>query len=290
MSSDASPGEIQEYFYQAVFDGNPHDIREQLDHGAHINARSQSGHSAVGIAALAGYVQIIRTLHEYGADVSIPAFDGCTPLHIASEDGDMDVIKTLVELGANLNAVMSDGCTPLAVAARNGQTETIKFYYSLGAGMTKDGPSAPLSLAMKYGHEQTVLCIGDILSKWTSKCECCGALGCEQVRYCSDACQSDCTIRLTKKYMLTVAKRGKEARKKPVAQGRTPLDKTHLSMDRGVGGPEGQHSSSLARIDEEEPDYSNLEVIRITRIALGIVIVLYATYKCTDIASWVLPR
>jgi len=289
---DASEAEIQEYFYQAVFDGNPRQIRRFIEEGAKVNIRSPSGHSAVGIAALAGYVKIIQLLHECGADVSRPAFDGCTPLHIACEDGDMDVIKTLVELGADINAAMSDGCTPMGVAARSGQVETVKFLYSVGAGVTKDGPGAPLGLAMIYNHKETVQCIGEILNKCTGKCESCGTDDCEQIRYCSPACQTEGTNRLTKKFM-TSFKQSKNSNKNKSAKGSKSGDcssSESASLDNIMlnnSAESDQPASSLSTpANENQHDSSRLETIRILRMAMGVAIVAYTLVKCTDIMSW----
>lgn len=280
---------IQEYFYQAVFDGNPHGIKEQIENGANVNARSESGHSAVSIAALGGYVDIIRTLHEYGADMSIPAFDGCTPLHIASEDGDMDVIKTLVRLGGDINATMSDGCTPMSVAARSGQVEAIKFYYEMGAGICKEGPGAPLTLALRYNQQGAVQCLGEILSRWTSKCESCGCGGCEDVRYCSAACQAENTTYLIRKFVGAVFREKMDNKSgEQVDDGtRMRASASAIAAARPADSDATAGSESDLNGRFTQPDPSKLKIIRTMRMIVGFLIVIFVLVKCTDLVPWV---
>ena len=76
-------------------------LRLLLEHGADINAQSESGRTALHWGSINGAVEVVRLLLEYGADVEPKANDGKAALEYAGEEGHDEVVKLLREHEAN---------------------------------------------------------------------------------------------------------------------------------------------------------------------------------------------
>lgn len=89
-----------------------------LDHGAHVNARTENGGTALHDAAWMGNYEMVALLLARGADVNLERSDSCvgTPLHEAACHGHTRVAELLLANGANVNAINKDDHTPLYVA------------------------------------------------------------------------------------------------------------------------------------------------------------------------------
>lgn len=84
------------------------EVRQFLDFGADVNAKSPNGSTPLSIACLDSNKDIIELLLERGADVS-----GNRCLISACEYPDSDIIKMLLEAGAKIDVVGPLGLTPL---------------------------------------------------------------------------------------------------------------------------------------------------------------------------------
>jgi ankyrin repeat protein len=73
--------------------------------------------------ALAGNVAEIRLLASIGVDANTQSETGVTALHVAASRGVVEAVKALVELSANIHAKTDLGARPLHLAAANGQGE-----------------------------------------------------------------------------------------------------------------------------------------------------------------------
>ncbi len=104
--------------------------------GAPINspARNELKAAPIQSAAAAGHAKIVDLLLKYGADPNIREQGGYTPLHAAAQNGDVEMIKTLIYGGADLDAKSNDGKIPLDVALEAGHGEAAKL---LQEGITK---------------------------------------------------------------------------------------------------------------------------------------------------------
>jgi ankyrin repeat protein len=91
--------------------------------GAHVNARSKRGETALAAAAGRGDAESVELLLSKGADVNATDYRGYTPLmHAAQYDRDsLDVVRMLLAYGANAD-VTAEGQTAASIAARRGDT------------------------------------------------------------------------------------------------------------------------------------------------------------------------
>jgi ankyrin repeat protein len=104
--------------------------------GAPLNVPSRNQLKAAPIqsATAAGHIEIVRMLLENRADPNLQEQGGYTPLHAAAQNGDGDMIRALLYGGADLNATSADGKTPLDLAMEKGHTKAAKI---LQEGITK---------------------------------------------------------------------------------------------------------------------------------------------------------
>ena len=69
----------------------------------------------LGVAALFGYVPMIRTLLRAGANVHGCHVSSFTPIHVAAAMGHFEAVAALVAHGASLDVVCADGVAPNGV-------------------------------------------------------------------------------------------------------------------------------------------------------------------------------
>ena len=113
------------------------DVAEYLiKAGAPINSRSRNDLKAAPIqsAAAAGHAKIVGLLIKHKADPNVREQGGYTPLHAAAQNGDREMIRTLIYGGADLTLQSHDGKLPLDLALAAGHTDAAKL---LQEGITK---------------------------------------------------------------------------------------------------------------------------------------------------------
>ena len=94
-------------------------LRYFIESGARIDAKDNSGCTALHIAARAGRVSTVRMLLSLGASVQTADPFGNTPLHAAFATRRPEAIAMmLLEKGASPNVRGSSGRTPLHLAAQ----------------------------------------------------------------------------------------------------------------------------------------------------------------------------
>jgi uncharacterized protein len=95
-----------------------------------IEARSLQDESALMMAALNGYEELVKVLIAKGADVNKT---GWTPLHYAATKGHISIIKLLLAKSAYIDAESPNKSTPLMMAAMYGTFDAIKLLIDEGA-------------------------------------------------------------------------------------------------------------------------------------------------------------
>ncbi len=109
---------------QASFSDEIHDLEKCLAEGVNINAKSDSGITALMYAADRGNTQSANKLIESGADVNATDNDNWTALmYAASDQGHLACVELLIKHGANLEAENTNMQTCLIVAAGSDSDE-----------------------------------------------------------------------------------------------------------------------------------------------------------------------
>ncbi|MBC7912341.1 MAG: ankyrin repeat domain-containing protein [Pyrinomonadaceae bacterium] len=144
--------------WQAARDGDLPSLKLMLAEGADVKAMTSDGWTALSIAALKGYQEIMHALLKNGADANARNGDGWTPLMLATSLADIETIEILLSAGADPNLQDQSGWTALmqAVAERN----VLSAQALLAAGadvcvMSAAGETA-LLIASQRGYAETV--------------------------------------------------------------------------------------------------------------------------------------
>ena len=95
------------------------------------NPNTQTGFTALMIAADQGYDEGVQVLLNASADVNIQNSDGNIALHYAADEGHLGICKMLLASGARASLTNSDGNTPLDYAQSNGHHEVCELLRSI---------------------------------------------------------------------------------------------------------------------------------------------------------------
>ena len=95
--------------------------------------RNANDESPLMLAALKGYLPLVKKLVANDADVNKP---GWTPLHYAATGGHVPIVEFLLEESAYIDAESPNGTTPLMMAAMYGSPEAVKVLIQAGADLT----------------------------------------------------------------------------------------------------------------------------------------------------------
>jgi ankyrin repeat protein len=98
-----------------------------------VNAVDRDGHTPLIKAAKAGDVELVKDLLNRGAQLDAKSVKGKTALHYASANGHVEVVKQLISNGAEIDARDRDWHTPLMLAAIYGCNHTIQALLTAGA-------------------------------------------------------------------------------------------------------------------------------------------------------------
>jgi ankyrin repeat protein len=102
-------------FFSLVKIGSPQDVQAAIDEGADVNAMSDYGMTALGLAAQYNQnPEVFTVLIRAGADIeALNAYDGKTALMCAAErNSNPEVIAALLQAGADANARSKEGEPP----------------------------------------------------------------------------------------------------------------------------------------------------------------------------------
>jgi ankyrin repeat protein len=114
-------GEQEDNLFKAVNDNNLDKVKEALDKGADVNAKTNVGYdagsTALLIASYKGHTKIVEMLLAAGADVHAKDKWGFTALIKPSES---EIVEMLLAAGADVNAKNNWGYTALIMSSGYG--------------------------------------------------------------------------------------------------------------------------------------------------------------------------
>ena len=94
-----------------------------LNGGADPNSTTRLGYTALIVASIKGFEDVVMALLERDADPKIALPDGLTALHLACIKGYAGIAEKLVKYGANINVKDKDGYTPEVYAQQKGHID-----------------------------------------------------------------------------------------------------------------------------------------------------------------------
>ena len=136
--------------------GNVAAVRALLGAGANPSAaEAWQGQTALMWAAAESHTEIVRELVDHGADVHARTAGGFTALSIAAREDEPELATVLLDAGADVNAMAPGGATPLLVATVRGHTRLALFLLEQGADPNAgDAGYTPLHWAAGSWHSE----------------------------------------------------------------------------------------------------------------------------------------
>ncbi len=130
-------------------------VKLLLDKGAHIHLADKDKKTPLHLAAENGKTEVVRLLLSHNKrDVNTLDSWERTPLHWAARYGHMDIVILLIGDGANVNAKTHRNWTALQMAAEQGFPDVVQVLLTHGAEVNSnnDNDRTALHLAAQNGH------------------------------------------------------------------------------------------------------------------------------------------
>lgn len=100
-----------------------------------VNIEVEGALTALSLACVHGYTEVVKLLLSSGADVNIPGMNRWTALMYASAHNHFPVVETLLKSDAAVDAKDAKGRTSFIIACSNGHLETANVLANAGANL-----------------------------------------------------------------------------------------------------------------------------------------------------------
>jgi hypothetical protein len=128
---------MDEELFTAVQQNNLNRVRELIENGANIEARSRNSYTPLMNAISYSGPEMVRLLIDLGANIEARSAVNYTPLLIAVSQNKPEIARLLIDLGANIDARTNDDLdfTPLSYAALHDNIIMVRLLIELGANI-----------------------------------------------------------------------------------------------------------------------------------------------------------
>ncbi|OCL10334.1 ankyrin, partial [Glonium stellatum] len=109
----------------AACDGDEIALQFMLSHNAPVTASSGEIGTAVNVAAHAGHLGAVKTLHEHGGDINPHNKLHGIAFKSACDRGYLEVARYLASCGADIDVIDLLGRTPLHIALRKDRSDLV---------------------------------------------------------------------------------------------------------------------------------------------------------------------
>jgi uncharacterized protein len=121
---------------RAAQDGDMPVVKDSLSKGANVNAKDETGKTALlWVAPARDNPEMVKVLIAKGADVNAKDNDGETALMISASQSNPGILTALLAAGAEVNAQNNAGGTALMAAAFRANLDEIKILLAKGADL-----------------------------------------------------------------------------------------------------------------------------------------------------------
>ncbi|XP_068020999.1 DNA-binding protein RFXANK isoform X2 [Melanerpes formicivorus] len=143
--------------HQLAAQGELSQLEEHLRKGENlVNKADERGFTPLLWAAAFGEIETVRHLLEWGADPHALAKERESALALASMGGYTDIVTMLLERNVDINIYDWNGGTPLLYAVRGNHVKCVEALLARGADLTTEADSGytPMDLAVALGHKK----------------------------------------------------------------------------------------------------------------------------------------
>ncbi|XP_031948249.1 DNA-binding protein RFXANK [Corvus moneduloides] len=143
--------------HQLAAQGELIQLKEHLRKGENlVNKPDERGFTPLIWAAAFGEIETVRHLLEWGADPHALAKERESALALASMGGYTDIVTMLLDRDVDINTYDWNGGTPLLYAVRGNHVKCVETLLARGADLTEEADSGytPMDLAVALGHKK----------------------------------------------------------------------------------------------------------------------------------------
>ncbi|NXX44902.1 RFXK protein, partial [Tricholaema leucomelas] len=143
--------------HQLAAQGELSQLKEHLRKGENlVNKPDERGFTPLIWAAAFGEIETVRHLLDWGADPHALAKERESALSLASMGGYTDIVTMLLERNVDINIYDWNGGTPLLYAVRGNHVKCVEALLARGADLTTEADSGytPMDLAVALGHKK----------------------------------------------------------------------------------------------------------------------------------------